>query len=643
MCGIAGVINEDRELVFASVLRMGHRMMHRGMDSTGETLDRFGRATIGLGHRRLAILDLSPLGQQPMSSEDGLHRLVFNGAIYNFQRLRRELEKEGDEFKSHSDTEVLLMGLRRHGVEFLRRIQGMYAFAYLNRENHSLILARDPAGIKPLYYYESDKTFVFASEVRAVRSSGATTATVSPSAVANFFAYGAVAQPTSIFSGIYSVKPGSWREYRATDTSVRLHREHVWWTPPEVDFRTDIGDAIRHTRDLIHAAVRDHLIADVPVGVFLSAGVDSTILASVAHAYSEKVRGFTVTLDDEPNLDESEIAGATAARIGMEHVPIRVSKHDALEATMEWFGTVDQPSIDGLNTFLISKAVRKYGIKVALSGVGADELFGGYPSFQQVPRIARLAHHLRWIPSIVRRKLVQLATLQQPQQVSEKLQDIFAIEPRIGKIATMRLRLMSNRELASLGLNFGTLGLTDCGLPEASMDWQPRDDSSPGWAVSVAQTHYYQGDVLLRDSDINSMVHSLELRVPFLDQRLLDWIHTLPDAVRFPDHGEAKHLLRASFRNELSTLVLNRPKTGFSLPIEKWMVGELRPLCETSIGYLADSGLVDSDGVRSIWNQFVRHPNERSWSRAFALVVLGDYIHKLSRVSTPSQAIPLAS
>ncbi len=211
----------------------------------------------------------------------------------------------------------------------------MYAFAYLNRENHSLVLARDPAGIKPLYYLESDKTMVFASEVRALLASGATTATVSPSAVANFFAYGAVAQPTSLFSGIYSVKPGSWREYRATDSSVRLHRERVWWTPPEVDFNTDIGDAILHTRDLLQSAVSDHLIADVPVGVFLSAGVDSTILASVAHAYSKEVRGFTVTLDDEPDMDESKIAGETAARIGMEHVPIRVSKHDALDATME--------------------------------------------------------------------------------------------------------------------------------------------------------------------------------------------------------------------------------------------------------------------------------------------------------------------
>ncbi len=643
MCGIAGVINEDKEVVYGSVLRMGHAMMHRGMDSTGETVDRFGRTNIGLGHRRLAILDLSPLGQQPMSSEDGLHRIVFNGTIYNFQRLRRELENEGDAFKSHSDTEVLLLGLRRHGVEFLRRIQGMYAFAYLNRENHSLILARDPAGIKPLYYYESDMTLVFASEVRALLASGATTATISQSAVANFFAYGAVAQPTSIFSGIYSVKPGSWREYRATDTSVRLHREHVWWTPPEVDFKTDISDAILHTRDLLHSAVRDHLIADVPVGVFLSAGVDSTILASVAHAYSEEVRGFTVTLDDEPDMDESEIAGATAARIGMEHVPIRVSKHDALDATIEWFGSVDQPSIDGLNTFLISKAVRNYGIKVALSGLGADELFGGYPSFQQVPKIARLAHHLRWIPSSVRRKLVQLATLQQPQQVSEKLQDMFAIEPRIGKLATMRLRLMSNRELASLGLNFELLGLNECGLPDASMDWQPRDGSSPGWAVSIAETRYYQGDVLLRDSDVNSMVHSLELRVPFLDQRLLDWIHTLPDAVRFPIHGEAKHLLRASFKKELSTTVLNRPKTGFSLPIERWMVGELRPLCEINIGYLSESGMVDSDGVHSIWKEFLRQPNKRSWSRAFALVVLGDYIHKLSQVSTLSHPIPIAS
>ena len=237
MCGIAGIIHANSEFVSDAILRMGKAMVHRGPDASGESMDRFGRVMVGLGHRRLSILDLSILGRQPMSTEDGLHRIVFNGEIYNFQELRRQLEAEGDQFKSHSDTEVLLLGLRRHGIEYVRRLQGMYAFAYLNRETHSLFLARDPAGIKPLYYHQSDRTLVFASELRALLVSGVTVGKISRPAIANFFAYGAVAQPTSIFDGINMMEPGSWREYKAADTDFQIHRENIWWTPPKVDFK----------------------------------------------------------------------------------------------------------------------------------------------------------------------------------------------------------------------------------------------------------------------------------------------------------------------------------------------------------------------------------------------------------------------
>ena len=629
MCGIAGIIHANPEFASDAILRMGKAMVHRGPDASGESMDRFGRVMVGLGHRRLSILDLSILGRQPMSTEDGLHRIVFNGEIYNFQELRRQLEAEGDQFKSHSDTEVLLLGLRRHGIEYVRRLQGMYAFAYLNRETHSLFLARDPAGIKPLYYHQSDRTLVFASELRALLVSGVTVGKISRPAIANFFAYGAVAQPTSIFDGINMMEPGSWREYKAADTDFQMHRENIWWTPPKVDFKVKTGDAVSQTRSLLQSAVHDHLIADVPVGVFLSAGIDSSILASLSHKFSNEVRAFTVSVLEAKDMDETEIAAATASRIGMEHVPVHVTESDAMDATQQWFASADQPSIDGLNTFVISKAIRGHGIKVALSGLGADELFGGYPSFQEVPRFAQLARRLSWLPTQLRRSIAKLATIRTPRQVSEKLQDMFAIEPKIGVLATMRRRLMSNRELLSLGLNFESHGLSECGLPVASMNWQPGEGASPGWAVSVAESRYYQGNMLLRDSDVNSMAHSLELRVPFLDQRLLDWVHTLPDHVRFPVGGKRKHLLREACKNELSTVLLKRPKTGFSLPIGRWMLGTLRPMCEASIGHLSESGFVDAKGVRKIWNDFILYPDKRSWSRAFSLVVLGNYLNKI--------------
>ncbi len=632
MCGIAGIIHADQQFLFDALLKMGKAIEHRGPDASGETIDQFGRQTVGLGHRRLSILDLSMLGKQPMSTDDGLHRIVFNGEIYNFRKLRAELEAEGERFKSNSDTEVLLLGLSRFGIEFVRRLQGMYAFAYLNRVTHSLFLARDPAGIKPLFFHQSDQSLVFASELRALLVSGLSEGKLSRSAIANYFAYGAVAQPTSIFEGIQMMEPGSWREYRAFDTGFRLIRENVWWTPPTVDFNANTANAVSQTRTLLESAVKDHLIADVPVGVFLSAGIDSTILATLAKRSSNEVQAFTVSVADAKDMDETEIASATASRIGMKHVPVEITESDALEATTQWFASADQPSIDGLNSFVISKAIRGHGIKVALSGLGADELFGGYPSFQEIPRFVSMARQLSWVPTRLRRSLAKLVGIRSPRQISEKMQDMLSMEPSIGVMTTMRRRLMSNHELSMLGLDFESFGLSDCGLPTASMNWQPDEGASPGWAVSIAESRYYQGNMLLRDADVNSMAHSLELRVPFLDQRLLDWVHTLPDHVRFPSGSTRKHLLREAFKGELSEALLRRPKTGFSLPVGRWMLGKLRPKCEASIDHLAQSGFVDPKGAFKIWSDFVSLPDDRSWSRAFALVVLGDYLNKVQEI-----------
>ena len=629
MCGIAGIIQLESKASPGSLQRMNEMMVHRGPDALGVCFDTIGKMSIGLAHRRLAILDLSPLGQQPMSTKDQQYRLVFNGEIYNFLELRQELEAEGDHFVSNSDTEVLLAGLSRYGIEFVRRLHGMYAFAFFDRSRGSIYLARDPVGIKPLFYYHGNNSLAFASELRSLVASELFEPVASQASVANYFAYGSIAQPSTILSDASMLDSGSWTEYAITDDQIREVGRNRWWAPSKPT-RRNVNYAAE-TRRLVTKAVHSHLMADVPVGVFLSAGIDSTIIATVAHEKNPNTRAFTVSFESDVAIDESEIAMDTAQKIGMEHVLVKISDEEALSSIQDWFNQIDKPSIDGLNTFVISKAVRGQGIKVALSGVGADELFGGYPSFQEVPQLYYWARRAAIVPDFLRRMLARSLTFQKPIQVSQKLQDMFSIQPRLSWLAAMRRRLMSQHDLKQLGFQFDDLGLSPIGLPPKTMMQLPIESDDAGWTISVVESALYQGNTLLRDADANSMAHSLELRVPFLDQELIDFAHSIPGEIRFPKDGPRKFLLREAFGDVISDVIHKRPKTGFSLPIARWMLKQLRPLCEEGVNYVAMSGLVNKKGVKALWASFLADPNERSWTRAFSIVVLGHYLKNLDR------------
>jgi asparagine synthase (glutamine-hydrolysing) len=266
-----------------------------------------------------------------------------------------------------------------------------------------------------------------------------------------------------------------------------------------------------------------------------------------------------------------------------------------------------------------------------LSGVGADELFGGYPSFQEVPQLYYWARRAAIVPDFLRRMLARSLTFQKPIQVSQKLQDMFSIQPRLSWLAAMRRRLMSQHDLKQLGFQFDDLGLSPIGLPPKTMMQLPIESDDAGWTISVVESALYQGNTLLRDADANSMAHSLELRVPFLDQELIDFAHSIPGEIRFPKDGPRKFLLREAFGDVISDVIHKRPKTGFSLPIARWMLKQLRPLCEEGVNYVAMSGLVNKKGVKALWASFLADPNERSWTRAFSIVVLGHYLKNLDR------------
>ncbi len=598
-------------------------MKHRGPDDEGLWTTRFGKSELMLVQTRLSILDLSPLGHQPLETPDGSAVLAYNGEIYNYMVLRRELERRGVSFRGHSDTEVLLWGLRLNGKEFVKRLEGMYAFAYFDRNANSLLLARDPAGIKPLYFVHKMNRFAFASEFNALLETNLPERIIDREAVGSYFAYGAIAQPHTLFRDIKMLEPGSTLQVDGTEDGLSVHQSERWWRMPQVcREEVSLSQAIARTKELVEESVRDHLMADVPVGVFLSAGIDSTLISSVARKYSDSIRAFTIDLEGTGASDEGEIASETARQIGIDHSLIRVSDEQAKVWMTEWLDATDAPSIDGLNTFIISKAVRSQEVKVALSGLGADELFGGYSTFRDVPKIAKLVQSLQIVPKFLRRILANGIAFRQSSEGRMKLLDMVSTNGSVPLLALMRRRLFTNEQLSSVGLGSSEL-LENGYLSDGSFSIRATSKSSPGWDISFSEFSNYQQNMLLRDSDANSMAHSLEIRVPFLDQRLLNWVPTLPDLIRFPTGQPGKYLLREAFKDQLSSLHLRRPKTGFTIPFTKWMHGPLRDACESKVSILKRSEILEERGIEAVWNHFIRNPSLGSSTRALALVSLG--------------------
>lgn len=623
MCGIAGIIGPDRERIDGALERMTAALVHRGPDDGGMELHPFGSGWIGLGHRRLSILDLSALGRQPMIHRNTGCRIIFNGEIYNSPRLRKNLQDEGDEFRSTSDTEVLLAGLARHGPEYAKALEGMYAFAHYDPRQPRLILARDPAGMKPLFYASVGGYFIFASEVRSLLSSGFIPRTIDRRALAGFLAYGSLPQPLTLFESIRMAPPGAWQTIVPIDEGWKTESAVSWWKPPPSKPISPDVDVVAETRRRLDDAVQSHLLSDVPVGIFLSAGLDSTAIAGLAARHSTSVQTFTVGFQNECNSDELDLATRTARQFGLPHSAIAISPTSAEQAAQDWLAAADQPSLDGFNTFIISSTVRARGMKVALSGLGADELFGGYPSFRDVPAIRKAARRVRWFPGAIRRGIGTVYAARRTRAVRRKFADMLAGPADISTLTLQRRQVLSDSQLALLGID-----KTRRYLPgEAEIDL-PDSESDEGWAISVLESRFYQTNTLLRDSDANGMAHSLEIRLPFLDQRLLEWAHGLPSTIRFPRNRPAKYLLREALADVIPPFLLNRPKTGFTLPLRRWMLGSLRTLCEAGLSTLKDASLVRAEAVDAIWGEFLADTEERSWSRAFTLVVLGDYLRR---------------
>lgn len=626
MCGIAGIIASDEATVRQAVPRFLQAQHHRGPDDSGQEYLRLGSMFVGLAHTRLSIIDLSAAGHQPMVHPETKDRLIFNGEIYNFAVLRDELERRGSRFISHSDSEVLLHALVEWGPACLAKLEGMFAFAFYDVRQQRLLLARDPIGIKPLYLADlPNGGLAFASEVRAIIATGLVPRQVDPRGVAGLLAYGAVQGPHTIFQGIRDLPPGCFHLVTAHgDATTRAFEP--FWRPKPVLNHASVQESVADIRTTVDAAVRDHLVSDVPVGLFLSSGLDSTIVAGVAARHTSRLRSFTVGFSENPDLSERDMAAETAGLLGLSHTQIDVSSADAEAATRAWLSSLDLPSLDGFNVYLISKVVREQGIKVALSGQGGDELFGGYPSFADVPRLFKLFRGARLIPRVARRVLARVATVRRTDAVSEKAVDLADSDGSLLSLYLRRRRVMSSSALRKLGLVPGALGLTDDYLAPEALPPDLIDEVDPVASISRLETRLYLGNMLLRDGDVNGMSHSLEIRVPLLDQRLLDLAMTIPGKIRLPQGRADKHLLRLAFPELLRPRLLAQKKRGFVMPIGKWMRGPLRELCEVGLQATKSAGVLRAPAVDVTWDAFLTQPDGPAWSRAFTLVVLGLFL-----------------
>lgn len=634
MCGICGVIDRDPRLARASTRRMMASMVHRGPDDDGLEQLPFGQtdAVATFGFRRLSILDLSQGGHQPMVDRRTGDCLVFNGEIYNFRALRTRLMSEGVRFQSSGDAEVLLQALCTWGERALNEIEGMFALAFYQASTRRVMLARDPVGIKPLYVSLSAQRLAFASEVRGLLASGLVDDELDPAGVAGFLMYGAPQDPLTVHRHVRSFPSGSfqWFDYDdASHAAVLAQDPRRFWSFPAVVPNLEEREAAQSLRKTLTTAVDNHLASDVEMAFFLSAGVDSTVIATLAAQQIGRISTYSVGFDSPSMESELTIASDTARALGSKHTEVILETNTIRDLWGDWLAAADRPSVDGLNTYLICRAVREAGATVAFSGLGADELFGGYANFIRVRKLAPVLRSLSLLPGPIRRAAFHAGAAISPKRYQSRVRSLATTSGRWLDIGISLKQFLPVDTLKSLGLDASQLGLRpDYLAPDVEALFLD-GLNDPFVTVSRIETYLYMGNTLLRDADVNSMANSVELRVPFVARPVLEAAGGIPGKLHLGDQRQGKYLLRQAVSDLLPEAVRARPKTGFTLPINDWLFGTLRESCEASVAALENVPFLNQEGLQSLWQDFAANQSHIYWMKPLLLVALGDYVSRL--------------
>ena len=631
MCGVAGIFTLERPVngdLVRAVLRMLDAEAHRGPNDWGillpdeamrdrdvvAVLERRGVEHVMtypgsaeppaavLGNRRLSILDLSPAGRMPMGTPDGRIWATYNGEIYNFRDLREELGAQGYVFRSGTDTEVLLHGYREWGREVVHRLRGMFAFAVLDARragDPELFLARDRFGMKPVYWARRDGMCQFASEVRGLMAGGLLPNEPEPRGFHGFLVYGSVPSPWTTVRDVFALPAA--HTLAIDQLTYSFPRPQRYWAPPEANSaRLDRAEAAAEARRLLEESVGQHLVSDVPVGVFLSGGMDSGALVGLASTHRpHPITTLTLSFD-EAEFSEGAEAAALARRYGATHVEVRLRSRDFVDEIPRILDAMDQPTIDGVNTYFVAKAAREAGLTVVLSGLGGDEIFWGYPGFRRAPRVGRLAR----VPgaSVAALVMARLASALGFPRLGklEFLQE----DPVLGPYLLVR-GLFSPRQAARL-LGAGRLPL-----------WAAGGASPPltGSLYGRLDIAHYLQDQLLRDTDVFGMAHGLEVRMPFLDHKLVELVLALPERY-LASGGAHKPLLADAVADLYPPGMTGRPKRGFTLPVELW----IRQMWSEIRSRTAHPEPLEPRASAEVVDAFL--DKRLHWSRAWATCVL---------------------
>jgi asparagine synthase (glutamine-hydrolysing) len=552
MCRIAGIISNRTDNLEEIVIKMCESMEHGGPDDFGiyKNLDK----KIVIGHRRLSIIDLSNAGHQPMLSQDSNIVLSFNGEIFNYLELRDELIGIGYKFKTNTDTEVIIYSYMEWGVNSFYKLQGMYAFAIYDKITNKLFLVRDHAGIKPLYYSNFNDNFIFSSEVRGISSMKKDIKTNEDWPIF-FLAFGFIPEPFTTLENVYQLSKGSYLEYQIDTKTFFIKKNQT-----EKLFKKIIKDesiAKQHIISNLKNSVKSHLISDAPIGLFLSGGIDSSILTILASQLKSQSLLKTLSIDfEEDTFSESVYQDMISEKTKIKHFRFTISKLDLTSNLQDIFRAMDQPSIDAINSYFICKKAKQIGLKVVISGVGADEFFGGYPSFKRIKKLLCL----KFLPNFLfplfefspKNNLKRISYLYRKDIIGEYL--FLRGINSINEIS--KLTKKSRKEVKYI-------------LEKITIDSKPKDTFE---RVQIMEAEIYMQNQLLKDLDFMSMWHGVEARVPFLDQNLLESITSIDSKLKIKN-GIYKYLLKESYKDILPGEIINRKKMGFTFPFILWFKG----------------------------------------------------------------------
>ena len=616
MCGINGIYQyAGRSFDTSIVQKMNETLAHRGPDAEGLYDD----AHIVLGHRRLSIIDPEKGSNQPFKSADGRYVMVFNGEIYNYREIKSQLADYP--YQTKGDTEVVLAAYIKYGENCLRMFNGMFAFAIWDSLDKKLFIARDRLGIKPLYYYRTDDRLIFSSSIKSILNTGLIPKKLSKESLIDYMRYQTVHAPQTIIEGVYMLMPGQTMTLNEEEGTVF----RTYWSPTR-DFEKaslSLSDVQEKVRTKLSESVERRLTADVPFGAFLSGGIDSSIIVAMMAEQLDKVDTFSVVFKED-DFSEAPFAREIAQRYQTNHHEIELSVTEFKDLIPTALSFMDHPSGDGPNTFVVSKKTRESGIKMALSGLGGDELFGGYSVFNQIPEL-QAKKWLDSFPYYMRKPLAGIYHGLKGTIESAKIKEILKLQyfdlEYIYQFYRQVLMDDQIKKLVSRPLTPNrSFNIVHDLVGYKTEGW----NLQPLARISVAEMSTYMQNVLLRDADQMSMANGLELRVPFLDHELVSYVLGVSDKIKKPI--TPKKLLVDSCKDLIPESIYNREKMGFVLPYEKWMKEELRSFCEEQLEVLKKINYISAPELDKLWKKFLAGHKSISWSRLWPLVVLGYWI-----------------